>query len=168
MRASTYDAQVAHRDAQAAVVRHRARAMAGARATIARETQRLFGTAPLYSHRDPAREHATKVRIEALNGTLTTEQEASTAFNQLLGKAHLGDNVEIAGGIAAKAMREGWEGILGAWVSNPSLGQKKGGWVTVEKIKAAQRLLDGDLPLVLQDMPSVEEIKAQTLEKAKK
>lgn len=163
-----YDAQVAQQEAQAAIVRHRARVKAGASATIAKETQRLFGTAPLYARRDPAREHATKARIDALTATLTTEQEAAKAFNQLLGKAHMGDNVEIAGGIAAKAMQEGWEGILGVWVTNPSLGQKKGGWSTVHAIRAAQRLLTGeDLPLVLQDMPSVEEIKAQVSGKAK-
>ncbi|MFL4475550.1 hypothetical protein ACIPVK_16255 [Paeniglutamicibacter sp. MACA_103] len=162
-----YDAQVAQREAQAAIVRHRARVLVGARATIAKETQRLFGTAPLYTRRDPAREHETKARIEALNATLTTEQEAAKAFDQLLRKAHQGDNVEIAGGIAAKAMQEGWEGILGAWVSNPSLGRKKGGWSTVEAIKAAQGFLTGELHAVLQDMPSVEEVMAQARGKAK-
>lgn len=94
-------------------MRHRARALQGARTAIASGTRYLFGTTPLYAFQDPAREYQTEQRIQALTAKLTTEAEAEAAFDKCLNRPELNDGLAMAGGIAAIALAKGWEGILG-------------------------------------------------------
>lgn len=153
-----YAAQQAHRAAQDAIAHHRQRALTGARAVATNETNRLFWNTPLYVHQDPAREHDVKVRVQAITDTLDNEQAAQAAMNRLLRAAHIGDNLALAGGVAAHALQKGWDSIVAAWVSSPQLGGARGGWATVERIKTAQALLAGDLPPVLQELPPLSEM----------
>lgn len=101
---------------------------------------------PLHAHRDPAREHDQRVRVKAITDALETEQDAQAVMDRLLTRAYVGDNLTLAGGLAAHALQEGWDSILATWVSSPQLGGGRGGWASVERIKAAQALLKGDLP----------------------
>ncbi len=91
---------------------------------------------------------------------LTTNEAATATMDRLLRHADQGDNLALAGGLAAEAMRRGWDDVLGAWVGSPALGGVRGGWGTVAKIKEAQRLAKGHLPDVLADLPPLEDMVA--------
>ncbi|WP_413543162.1 hypothetical protein [Citricoccus nitrophenolicus] len=56
-----------------------------------------------------------------------TEQDGQAAMNRFLNQAHIGDNLGLAGGVAAHALQKGWDSIVGAWVSSPQLGGGRGG-----------------------------------------
>lgn len=156
-----YAAQQAHRATQEDIARHRHRALAGARALIVNETKRLFGNAPLYARQDPGREHDQQERILAITKKLETEKDARAAMDRLLHRAYVGDNLVLAGGVAAYGLQKGWESVVGPWVNSRQLGGARGGWATVEKIKRAQTIVDGQVPGVLKDLPPLTEMAEQ-------
>lgn len=155
-----YAAEAAHRESQQLIGRHRARAVAAAKVVVDRECRRMFASQPANVWSSPERDHHVKVQVEVATKSLKSEEDAAKALDECLRWLEQGDNLYVAGGIAQKAMEQGWEQVLGTWVSSQALGAQRGGWATISRIRDAQKIVDGELPFMLADLPSLQHMAA--------